>query len=307
MFDIQPTPILKLNNDLFLSKKIDVWIKLDYLNHEFVSGNKLRKLKYNIEWFYQHKFNSITSFGGPFSNHLSALSFLGKSLNIPTIGYIRGDYHTIKSDTIKFCEDNEMEINYLPIQEYQNKENLDFINLLKNKHKNTLILPEGGKGDLAKKGCSEIIIEVENQLDIKPNYYISAFGTGTTICGIAEKLNENQIALGISAIKGINLDQNIKSAQNFTKKNLLIFDQYHFGGFAKSNNNLLEFVQFFVNQYSIPIDPIYNAKSLFALFDLAKNNFFPEHSKIVIIHTGGLQGITGFCQRYNLDTKLFGI
>ena len=74
-----------------------------------------------------------------------------------------------------------------------------------------------------------------------------------------------------------------------------------------TNNNLFEFVQFFVNQYSIPIDPIYNAKSLFALFDLAKNNFFPEHSKIVIIHTGGLQGITGFCKRYNLDTKLFGI
>lgn len=305
MFDIEPTPIVKLEHELFTQKEIGVWMKLDYLNHEFVSGNKLRKLKYNLENFHLKKYESILSFGGPYSNHLAALSYLGKINNIPTIGFVRGNYHLEKSDTIEFCESNGMIIKYLSVEEYRIKETTKFLEKILLEYPSAFILPEGGKNDLAKKGCGEIVTETESQLSFEPDFYFSAVGTGTTIAGIAEKITDGQQAIGIAVIKGENVSDNIQKDQNCYLENFKILENYHFGGYAKSNESLIAFSKSFVQKYAIPIDPIYNAKCLYAIFDLAEKNYFPTKSKILVIHTGGLQGIDGFCKKNNLSTSIF--
>ncbi len=306
MFAIAPTPLKKLEHPIFVKRQLEVWMKLDYLNHEFVSGNKLRKLKHNLRYFQQKGYRQIISFGGPHSNHLYALAFLGSHLKVPTLAFVRGDYHLAKSPTIQYCEKKGMNIVYLSKALYQLKEDPDFLSEIQEKYPDAFILPEGGRNQLSKEGCGEIVTEVDAQLFDQPTHFISAVGTGTTICGIADKLSSGQIALGISTLKGENVDDNLLETLRPLQNNLKINTEYHFGGYASFDQKLVDFVDNFTKKYNIPIDPIYNSKSVFALFDLSEKSYFAKGSRIVIIHTGGLQGTNAYCKRYKLSPSIFG-
>jgi 1-aminocyclopropane-1-carboxylate deaminase len=272
------------------TRKIELWIKREDLIHPFVSGNKFRKLKYNLTQAKTENKTTILTFGGAFSNHIAAVAFAGQENGFATIGVIRGDElasKTEKNPTLKFAEEHGMKLDFIPREAYRNKNEIAFLNMLEEKHGDFYLIPEGGTNDLAIKGCEEIL----NVEDGKFNYICTCVGTSGTISGIINSILPHQKVLGFPALKGDFLQDEIRK---FAKNNnwKLILD-YHFGGYAKVDEDLIAFINSFYQKYKIPLDPIYTSKMVFGVTDLINKNYFPENSKILMVHTGGLQAIAG--------------
>ena len=269
---------------------ISLSIKREDLIHEFVSGNKFRKLKYNIIQAKKENQNTILTFGGAFSNHIAAVAYAGKIHNIKTIGIIRGEELEIKinsNPTLSFAQQNGMQLKFISRTSYKLKTNLDFLNQLESEFGNFYLLPEGGTNNLAVKGCEEILTKHDFEFD----YICCCVGTGGTIAGIINSALPHQKIIGFSAMKGDFLNDEIcKFASN---KNWKLIDWYDFGGYGKVNTNLITFINQFYLDYGVPLDPVYTGKMAFGIMDLIQKNYFPEHSKILMIHSGGLQGIKG--------------
>lgn len=280
---------------------ISLFIQRDDLLHPIVSGNKFRKLKYNILEANRLNKQIILTFGGAFSNHIVATAFAAKKANLQSIGIIRGEELANQklNKTLQFAKDYGMEFEFISRENYQNKTKTFFLKELELKYPNSLILPEGGSNELAVKGCSEITKNHQNQFD----FIAVAVGTGTTIAGICNASKKNMKILGFPALKGDFLENEIcKFAKN---KNWQLITDFHFGGYAKTTPELISFLNHFYNKYKIPLDPIYTGKMMFGIFHLIENNFFPENSSIIAIHTGGLQGIHGInlqLKNKNLET-----
>ena len=292
------------NNDsktefLYELNNVSVYIKREDLLHEHVSGNKFRKLKYNLfEAKKQHK-DTLLTFGGAYSNHITATAYAGKLFNTKTIGIIRGDElskdleHTLSTNpSLKFASDNGMKFKFVSRTEYREKTESAFIENLKKEFGDFYLVPEGGTNQLAIKGCEEIL----NKDDEKFDYICTAVGTGGTISGIINSINPNQEVLGFPALKGDFLTNEIQKNISNTNKWQLI-QHYHFGGFAKINEELVRFMNQFKEKYHIALDPIYTNKMMFGIQDLIKNDYFKKGTKIVAIHTGGLQGIKAMNNR----------
>lgn len=276
--------------DISFSSNCDMYIKREDLIHPFVSGNKFRKLKYNLLQAKADKKNTLLSFGGAFSNHIAALAFAGKEKGFKTIGIIRGgelENKVFKNPTLQFAKDCGMHLEFISRDAYRMKNEISFIKDLKQKFGNFYLIPEGGTNELAVKGCEEILTIEDAQFD----YICCSIGTGGTISGIINSILPHQKVLGFPALKGDFLKDEIRNfAQNGNWK--LITD-YHFGGYGKVNQELVTFINQFYTENQIPLDPIYTGKMVFGVMDLIENNYFPEQSKILLIHTGGIQGIQG--------------
>lgn len=269
---------------------ISLTIKREDLNHPFISGNKLRKLKYNLLQAKAEKKTTLLTFGGAFSNHIAAVAYAGKEQGFKTIGIIRGDelFDKIQENpTLKFAQENGMEFEFVSRENYRLKNEISFIEKLKNKFGDFYLVPEGGTNELAVKGCEEILTEEDSVF----NYVCCAVGTGGTISGLINGALPNQKILGFPALKGDFLKDEIRI---FAKKdNWDLISDYHFGGYGKVNLELIEFINAFFEENKVPLDPIYTGKMVFGVIDLVRKNYFPSHSKILLIHTGGLQGIEG--------------
>ena len=265
-------------------------IKRDDLNHSFISGNKLRKLKYNLLQAKAENKETLLTFGGAFSNHIAAVAYAGKEQSFKTIGVIRGDelFDKIEENpTLKFAQENGMQFEFVSREDYRLKSEISFIEKLKQKFGDFYLVPEGGTNELAVKGCEEILTEE----DAVFNYICCAVGTGGTISGLINSAMLNQQVLGFPALKGDFLTDEIRI---FAKKdNWNLISDYHFGGYGKINLELIEFINAFFEETKVPLDPIYTGKMVFGVIDLIHKNYFPEDSKILLIHTGGLQGIEG--------------
>jgi 1-aminocyclopropane-1-carboxylate deaminase len=279
------------NQNLVLSdNSITLSIKREDLIHPFISGNKYRKLKYNIQEAQSLKLKSLLTFGGAFSNHIAAVAYAGKTYGFKTIGVIRGDELREKKDlnpTLEFAKSCGMEFKFVTREAYRNKNNTDYITSLRNQFGNFYLIPEGGTNELAVKGCEEILAEQDEQFD----YICCSVGTGGTISGIINSVKTHQKVLGFPALKGDFLQQDIRKFAN--QENWELITDYHFGGYGKIKPELITFVNTFKNDYNIPLDPIYTGKMMFGLFHLIEQGFFAKDSKILAIHTGGLQGIAG--------------
>ena len=296
--------IIKIKNQqIFLpilkEKNIELFIKREDEIHPFVSGNKFRKLKYNITEAKKQQKETLLTFGGAFSNHIVATAVAGKLSDFKTIGIIRGDElgqnltETLsKNSTLKKAFENGMQFLFVSRANYREKSNDEFLQNLKNKFGNFYLIPEGGTNDWAIKGCEEILTEEDEKFD----YICSAIGTGGTISGLINSAKEHQKVIGFPALKGGFLTREI---QQFTKRNdnWSLETEYHFGGYGKYNPELIRFINQFNEQTNIQLDPIYTGKMLFGILDKITKNQFPENSKILAVHTGGLQGITGFNQK----------
>lgn len=272
---------------------ITIAIRREDLIHPFVSGNKFRKLKYNLLQAKVENQTTLLTFGGAFSNHIAAVAAAGKQEGFKTIGIIRGDELASKineNPTLKFAQENGMQFEFISREDYSNKASSDFLEVLKIKFGDFYLIPEGGTNGLAVKGCEEILTEEDAVFD----YICCAVGTGGTISGIINSAQPNQKVLGFPALKGDFLQNEIR---NFAKHdNWQLITDYHFGGYGKVNEELV----FFLNQFSettkILLDPIYTGKMIFGVIKLIENNYFPNDSKILVIHTGGIQGIEGMNQ-----------
>ncbi|TPN88051.1 1-aminocyclopropane-1-carboxylate deaminase/D-cysteine desulfhydrase [Aquimarina algicola] len=269
-------------------------IKREDQLHKDVSGNKFRKLKYNFIEAQQLGYTSVLTFGGAFSNHIAATAAAGKILNIPTIGIIRGEelgvdlVKTLKeNDTLRFALSCGMQFRFITREAYRQKSTSTFLKQLQKEYKDSYIVPEGGTNELAIKGCEEILEASDASYDV----LCCAVGTGGTISGIINSSFEHQKVLGFPALKGDFLTSEIKKYTSRT--NWKLIHDYHFGGYGKINSELIEFINTFNNEQYIPLDPVYTSKMIFGIFDRIEKGFFTKNTRILAIHTGGLQGIAG--------------
>ena len=280
-----------ITQEILLKKtSVKLFIRREDLIHPFVSGNKFRKLKYNLLEAKNQKKTTLLTFGGAFSNHIAATAFAGKQNGFNTIGIIRGDELASKineNPTLKFAQENGMVFEFVSREAYRLKESNDFIEDLKNNYGDFYVIPEGGTNDLAVKGCEEILKEEDSFFD----YICSSIGTGGTISGIINSTLPHQKVLGFPSLKGDFLQKDIRKFAS--KENWTLISDYHFGGYGKVSRELIEFINSFYQENSIPLDPIYTGKMVFGVIDLIHLGYFPENSKILMIHTGGLQGIQG--------------
>lgn len=253
-----------------------------------ISGNKFRKLKYNLEAAQQAGQHTLLTFGGAYSNHIAAVAAAGQALDFQTIGLIRGDelaYCWQDNPTLNQAAQHGMQFKFLSRADYRRKNTAEFIEQLKQQLGDFYLLPEGGTNPLAIKGCMEILTQADRE---QYDYVCCAVGTGGTLAGIIESSAACQQVLGFAALKGNFLASEIR--QWTTKTNWQIMEKYHCGGYAKTTPELMQFIQNFEQQTQIKIEPIYTGKMLFGLFDLIQQGYFPAHSRILAIHTGGLQG-----------------
>lgn len=269
---------------------VELYIKREDKIHPFISGNKYRKLKYNLDEAARLGFKTMLTFGGAFSNHITATAFAGHEFGFKTIGIIRGEELESKIEenpTLSFAQSCGMTFKFISRSDYKEKTSAEFIKHLKTEFGKFYLIPEGGTNKLAIKGCEEILTEADQQFD----YVCCAVGTGGTISGLINASNPNQRILGFPALKGDFLKRDI--SKFVINKNWEINSDYHFGGYAKINSELVSFINQFKRDYKIQLDPVYTGKMMYGIMEMIKQNKFSKGSKILAIHTGGIQGIEG--------------
>ncbi|TMM52194.1 1-aminocyclopropane-1-carboxylate deaminase/D-cysteine desulfhydrase [Maribacter algarum] len=275
---------------LLIEKQVSLSIKREDLIHPLFSGNKYRKLKYNLEAAKSQGFDTLLTFGGAFSNHIAATAYAGKLQGLKTVGVIRGEEISAKwetNPTLKLASEHGMQFKFISRDAYRDKNSEAFINILKSEFGAFYLLPEGGSNVLAVKGCEEILTPEDAQFDM----ICSSVGTGGTLAGIINASLPKQGVLGFPALKG---DFLIEDIRNFTsKENWQLQSDYHFGGYAKVSAELIHFINDFKERTQIPLDPIYTGKLLYGILELVKKDHFEPKTKILAIHTGGLQSISG--------------
>ncbi len=287
-------PTNKVEDKLLERAGVTLLIRREDLVHPYLSGNKYYKLRYNLKEAVNRGDDTILTFGGAYSNHIYATAAAGKVFNFKTIGIIRGEKHKPLNPTLSFAERCGMQLHYVSRATYRNKTDPEFIKGLSKKYGRFFLIPEGGSNALAVKGCTEIVTSAEKEFD----YVCCPVGTGGTLAGLIAGLSGKKYAIGFAVLKGANfLNESVNnllisySTQRFSNWNINL--NYHFGGYAKINSILINFVYEFQQISKIPIEPIYTGKMLFGIYDLVKKGFFQRGTTILAVHTGGLQGLRG--------------
>ena len=272
---------------LQLPQPVQLTIKRLDLIHPQISGNKFFKLKYNLLAAQQQGFSQVLTFGGAFSNHIAATAFAAQHFGFQSIGMIRGEELASQqfNPTLQTAQDLGMQLHFLSRFEYRLRHQAEYLQQLQQQYPQAFIIPEGGSNALAIQGTQEILSP-----DDLENYDVicCAVGTGGTLAGIIESSSEQQHVLGFSALKGDFLKHDIQ--QWTDKSNWSLTDAYCCGGYAKITPKLLHFMQQFEQQHHIPLEQVYTAKMMMGLLDLIQYHHFPAHTRILAIHTGGLQG-----------------
>ncbi len=293
-------PLQAINDSITKKYGINLYILRTDLLHPNISGNKLFKLKYNLQEAIKQDKKTLLTFGGAFSNHIAATAAAGKEYHFNTIGIIRGEKHSDLNPTLQFASDCGMEIHYVSRTLYQNKKELyEYVNT-KFSANHFYMIPEGGSNELGIAGCKEIT----RSININFDYVCTACGTGATMAGIVLSLENNQKAMGFQVLKADNYIKHevtawlnkLSNSSNTVQlqNNWEINENYHFGGYAKVKPELTNFIDQFEQTNNIPLEPIYTGKMMFGIYDLIKKDFFKKGETIIAIHTGGLQGNDGF-------------
>ena len=280
--------ICPIKNDLFEKNNVHVFmLRLDEI-HPVISGNKLFKLVYFLEEAKISSHKTIITFGGAYSNHLAATAFAAKALNLKSIGIVRGEKPKTLSPTLLFCLRHGMQLKFISRTLYQQKNENNFLEDVKTKFGNHIFIPEGGCSVKGKEGASLI-----NQYFTDKNFthICLPVGTATTFAGIVDaNKNETEI-IGFPVLKNFNdVQQRLEELKVNSERKYSVIGDYHFGGYAKKTGELISFMKSFYAANKIELDFVYTAKMMFGIYDLIEKKFFKEGSKILSIHTGGLQG-----------------
>ncbi|MDV4316327.1 1-aminocyclopropane-1-carboxylate deaminase/D-cysteine desulfhydrase [Acinetobacter indicus] len=259
--------------------------RLDLI-HPQISGNKFFKLKYNLLAARQQGFEKVLTFGGAYSNHIAATAFAAHKFGFQSLGMIRGEELAQRpfNPTLATAQQFGMQLEFISRNAYRQKDQPDFLQRLQQQYPGFYLIPEGGTNALAIQGCREILTAEDAQFDL----ICCAVGTGGTLAGLIEASQQHQQLLGFSALKGDFLTQEV--AQLTTKRNWRILDNYCCGGYAKTTPELIQFIQTFEQRYNIPLEQAYTGKMLRGIFDLIDQDKIGPDQKILLIHTGGLQG-----------------
>ncbi|PKF62966.1 1-aminocyclopropane-1-carboxylate deaminase [Psychromonas sp. psych-6C06] len=301
---ISESPLQRVSHPLLSARNISLSIKRDDLLHTHISGNKWRKLKFNLIEARSRGVNHILSFGGAYSNHIHALAAAGFHFGFKTSAIIRGESHYANNPTLQQAQKWGMQLHFVTRKEYQLRNEADYLMQLQKRFSDAFILPEGGSNAFAIPGIAEACTEINQQSDNSVDHIITATGSGGTLAGLVAgcSATKNKIKVtGIAVLKqGEYLNQQIqellKQTEHCYDTQWQLQTQFHGGGYAKVSPVLKTFCRTFEQQYDIPIEPIYTGKMFYALFELLKEGYFNEGDHIVALHTGGLQGRQGFQQ-----------
>lgn len=290
MINYTKSHLIDFKSQLFEQNGLKVLLKPEYRNHPHASGNKWWKLKYNLEEASRQEHDTLLTFGGAYSNHIYATAAAARELGLKSIGIIRGEETLPLNFTLAFVKKCGMQLHYISREDYRKKSEPEFIQELSNKFGGFYLIPEGGTNELAVKGCAEFAHQLSQEINF--DYLCLPVGTGGTMAGMIEGLDQSKQIIGFPVLKGGEfLDEEIK---RFTRRegNWQLMSDYHFGGYAKTTIELQQFSQQIENEFNVPLDPVYTSKMMFGVFDLVKQGFFKKGSTILVLHTGGLQGKT---------------
>lgn len=263
-------------------------LRLDLI-HPLVPGNKLFKLYYFIVEALQSPHKKILTFGGAYSNHLAATAAVCKENNLQCTGIVNGTKPPKLSHTLLFCQQMGMQLEFISREAYKKRnepadmESNDFAET------GLIVIPEGGFSRKGVDGAS-LISNYYKHLDY--THICCATGSGATLAGLIRASRHGQQIMGFSVVKNRDdFDLKMKAFNDPLKlQNYALVQDYNFGGFAKKTPALIDYMNQFYNDHCIPLDFVYTAKMMFGVNDLLEKNYFPEHAKILCIHTGGLQG-----------------
>lgn len=292
-----PSPLERLIDPLFEAKSLEVWIKRDDLIHPFIMGNKWRKLKYNLHFARENGYEGILTVGGAYSNHIAATSATCRENGLKSIGIIRGEELLPSSNnTLRRAVENGMQLQFVSRESFREmRENREGIS---DRDPGYFYIPEGGTNELAIRGCEEII----GELELPYHYLVTPLGTGGTMAGLLKGLKGRSKVLGFSALKGdfVTGDfQKLRQKYNISYTNYRIITDFHFGGFGKVTDLLINFINQTRKTVNLLLDPVYTGKMYFGLLRLIEMDFFERGSILVILHTGGLQGIEGYNEKHS--------
>ena len=291
-----PTPIQEV---VFSPFEFTLWSKRDDLIHPLISGNKYRKLKYNLLAFRTSSSKGIISFGGVYSNHLHALAAACNHQNIPCVAIVRGEDHHPHS-TLDFLKSCGVTLHFVSRETYRSKEQHPFIQSIIQQYPDYMLIPEGGSNLLSHKGVEELIDEMARQHTF-PDFLAVAAGTGATAAGILKglkKWNAKSRLLVFSALKGDFLKEEIAALAGVTTEDFYFTDISCLGGYARITPEYMRFLIDFERESGIEVDPVYNGKVLLGLQMLQQQGHLTKDHTVLWIHTGGLQGKAGFENEY---------
>jgi len=266
--------------------------------HDLASGNKIYKLRPIIEFAKYNNYKQILSFGGAFSNHIYALALLAQQQSIETVALIRGEEEYAQNPTLNDAQKAGMNLEFVSREEYKLRNDTDYLQQLQLRYPQALIIPEGGSSQLAIKGCSQMTQDIN--ATIKSDVLAISAGTGATAAGLACGLDENQRLAVYSVLKDESLQSRIEGfiyaeigsdQQNYSLHNA------DFGGYAKLDKPLLDFILIFLEQTGILLDPIYTSKLCLKVIQQIDAGLFTPNTSITLIHSGGIQGWRGMKQR----------
>jgi len=290
---IAPVTPLTTLNDVFLQQaNIKLLVKRDDLIHHEISGNKWRKLKHNVVKANNLCSRTILTFGGAYSNHLFATASACHQAGISSIGIVRGDELNIfSSSTLRHCHAKGMLLYFVSRNEYKQKLLGKTIQSILSTNRSIFIIPEGGANEEGLQGMAEVPSEITSQLGFQPDFICVAAGTGSSAAGL---LSGGANVIAFPVLKGgefLRQDiQHMLQPWPATIQNLNLQTGYHFGGYGKYNQQLLDFIIWFEETHNIAIEQVYTGKMLYGIYDLIKKKYFQEGSTLVAMHTGGLQG-----------------
>ncbi len=309
LFDTTRSILQQLELPHLTERGIKLFVKRDDLIHTEVSGNKWRKLKYNLLQVEQGNYAGLFTFGGAYSNHLLATASAANKAGVPVIGFVRGEELNENSNaTLKRCSDLGMKLIFLSREEYGMRNDKQYIDELKSEYTNYYFVPEGGGNYLGMVGCQEIWKEIDLHMD---DVFV-AQGTTTTSCGLLLGKSKNTTLHVIPALKGFD-----GYAEMFIKLKWFLFQdelasellegvrihsEYHFGGYGKYTDELLAFIQEIYKEHQLPLDPIYTAKAFYGMLQELEDVSF-DNNTILFVHTGGIQVCEEIEKKNNI--KLF--
>ncbi|MBM3453320.1 MAG: pyridoxal-phosphate dependent enzyme [Bacteroidetes bacterium] len=296
MFDINLLPSeshSRVDSYSLNTQTLNLFIKRDDLIHPVISGNKWRKLKYNILYAQRNQVEGIITFGGAYSNHLIATALAAKISQLKCVGIVRGEELSYHSNTIlSYCTSLGADLTFVSRKEYALRDETIYKQQLLTTYKNYLIIPEGGRNYHGILGCMEIMKETSNDYD----YVCVSQGTSTTSVGILLTIPEKTKLIVCPALKGFDSINEMSQAmltmgfeKEFVRDKLtqvIVLQTDILGKYGKASRELKNFNTELYDRTKINFDITYNAKSLFMLDDFIKKKSLFE-DKILYIHTGG--------------------
>ncbi len=295
MLPYNETPVIEIYDPLLEKAGVRLLVKREDLNHPLVSGNKWWKLKYNLLEAVRRGHTTLLTFGGAYSNHIFATAAAAHELGLKSIGIIRGEENYPLNNTLAFAQERGMELKYFSRDIYCRKNEVEFITELQNKFGDFYLLPEGGTNALAVKGCIEFAKSISSTLSF--NCLCLPVGTGGTMAGMIAGLTADKKVIGFSALKGGSFLETaveilLRNESFSAAKNWQIETAYHFGGYGKMTPALKSFISTQGKTHQLPLDPVYTSKMIYGIYDMIATGKIERSSVVLMVHTGGLQGLS---------------